>query len=312
MKRILVTGGHGFLGSHVVDRLCTKGYQDICVPRSHDFDLRKRDEVNRLLRCTQPDVIIHLAANVGGIGFNQQQPGRLFYENIIMGAEMIDAAKDENIGKFVLVSSTCAYPKNPPVPFKEEDLWNGFPEETNAGYGIAKKAVMLQGQLYRQQYGLNVICVVPTNLYGERDNFDPGSSHVIPALIKKCVEAKRNGADHIEMWGDGSATRDFLYVGDCATAVVDAMEQYNGADPINLGSGAEVAMHDLVNTIKEATGFEGSIVYDTSRPNGQPRRVLDVSKAISAFGFRAKTPLEEGIKKTVEWYVKTTDINQQL
>ena len=226
-----------------------------------------------------------------------------------MGAEMVDAAHKFGIKKLVLVGSTCAYPKTPPVPFKEEDLWNGYPEETNAGYGIAKKVVMLQGQLYRQQYGLNAISLVPTNLYGEYDNFNPGSSHVIPAIILKCMDAKRKGLDHIEVWGTGSATRDFLYAGDCAEAIVLAAETYNEDQPLNIGSGREVAMRDLVEIIKEATGFEGRTVYDTAKPDGQPRRVLDVTKAKIALGFSASTTLEEGIRKAVAWYAKNSDSN---
>ena len=308
MKTVFVTGGHGFLGKHVMKRLKDSGY-DACTYTSAQCDLRVRRDIDAALDVIQPDTVMHLAARVGGIGFNQQQPGRLLYENLIMGAEMVDAAHKFGIKKLVLVGSTCAYPKTPPVPFKEEDLWNGYPEETNAGYGIAKKVVMLQGQLYRQQYGLNAISLVPTNLYGEYDNFNPGSSHVIPAIILKCMDAKRKGLDHIEVWGTGSATRDFLYAGDCAEAIVLAAETYNEDQPLNIGSGREVAMRDLVEIIKEATGFEGRTVYDTAKPDGQPRRVLDVTKAKVALGFNASTNLEEGIRKAVAWYAKNSDSN---
>ena len=308
MNTVFVTGGHGFLGKHVMKRLLDSGY-DAFTYTSAQCDLRVRRDIDAALDVIQPDTVIHLAARVGGIGFNQQQPGRLLYENLIMGAEMVDAAHKFGIKKLVLVGSTCAYPKTPPVPFKEEDLWNGYPEETNAGYGIAKKVVMLQGQLYRQQYGLNAISLVPTNLYGEYDNFNPGSSHVIPAIILKCMDAKRKGLDHIEVWGTGSATRDFLYAGDCAEAIVLAAESYNDNQPLNIGSGSEVAMRDLVEIIKRATGFTGSTVYDTNKPDGQPRRVLDVTKAKIALGFNSSTPLEEGIRKAVEWYAKNSDSN---
>ena len=308
MNTVFVTGGHGFLGKHVMKRLLVSGY-DACTYTSAECDLRQRRDIDAALDTLQPDTVIHLAARVGGIGLNQQQPARLIYENLVMGAEMVDAAHKFGIKKLVLVGSTCAYPKTPPVPFKEEDLWNGYPEETNAGYGIAKKVVMLQGQLYRQQYGLNAISLVPTNLYGEYDNFNPGSSHVIPAIILKCMDAKRKGLDHIEVWGTGSATRDFLYAGDCAEAIVLAAETYNEDQPLNIGSGREVAMRDLVEIIKEATGFEGRTVYDTAKPDGQPRRVLDVTKAKAALGFSASTSLEEGIRKAVAWYAKNSDSN---
>jgi GDP-L-fucose synthase len=307
-KRVVVTGGSGFLGSHVVEKFKYMG-STVLVPTVEGYDLRRRENISHMLKDMQPQVIIHLAAVCGGIGANMAQPARFFYDNLVMGAELIDMANTYGIEKFVQVGTVCAYPKNPPLPFKEEDLWNGYPEETNAPYGLAKKALLVQCQAYRAQYGMNAIYLLPVNLYGERDNFDLHSSHVMPALIRKCFEAKLKGADSITVWGTGKASREFLYAGDCAEALYLATERYNSPEPINLGSGSEVTMRDLVELIKKAVGFEGKIVYDSSKPDGQPRRCLDVSKAISAFGFRARTSLEEGIRKTVEWYTTNHSSN---
>ena len=307
-KRVVVTGGNGFLGSHVVAKFKSMGHE-VLVPKQEDYDLRRRYNIERMLYTMSPQIIIHLAAVCGGIGANMKSPAKFLYDNLVMGAELIDMANSYGIEKFVQVGTVCAYPKAPPLPFKEEDLWNGYPEESNAPYGLAKKILLTQCQAYRAQYGMNAIYLLPVNLYGERDNFDLQSSHVMPALIRKCSEAKKLGADSITVWGTGTASREFLYAGDCAEALYLATEKYNGADPINLGSGAEVSMRDLVELIKKAVGFEGKVIYDASKPDGQPRRVLDVSKAIQAFGFRARTSLEDGIKKTVEWYAKSPHSN---
>jgi len=299
--RIVVTGGAGFLGSYVVSRLKEKGYE-VFIPRSADYDLRRCYAVHKMYNTLRPDVVIHLAARSGGIGINQKQPGRFLYDNLTMGLEMIEAAQECGLKKFVQVGTVCAYPKFTPVPFKEEDLWKGYPEETNAPYGLAKKMLLVQCQAYRQQYGLNAIYLIPVNLYGPRDNFDPSNSHVIPALIRKCVEAKQRGDSYISVWGTGSASREFLYADDCACAIIDAMEQYNGADPINIGNGSEITMSDLVTVIKKAVGYSGHTVWDATKPDGQPRRCLDTSKAEALFGFRAATSFEDGIRKTVSWY----------
>lgn len=309
MKKVFVTGGAGFLGKHVMRHLLDSGY-DAFTYRSSQCDLRQRRDIDAALDITQPDVVIHLAAVCGGIGANQKEPGRFFYDNMVMGLEVIEAARKFGVEKFVQVGTVCSYPKFTPVPFKEEDVWNGYPEETNAPYGIAKKALMVQCQAYRQQYGFNAVCLIPVNLYGPGDNFDPDSSHVIPALIKKCVEAKESRTDSIELWGTGSASREFLYVDDCAEAIRKVVEEYNGADPVNLGSGKEIVITDLVTLIADTVGFKGTVVFDKTKPDGQPRRCLDTTKAMDAFGFKAKTELAEGIKKTVEWYIKTIDLNK--
>jgi GDP-L-fucose synthase len=301
MSKIVVTGGTGFLGTHVVKKLRERGF-NVDVPQHANHDLRHRNEIQAMFRMYEPDIVIHLAAVCGGIGANQKSPGKFFYDNLIMGLEMIDVARDRGVEKFVQVGTVCAYPKHTPVPFKEEDIWNGYPEETNAPYGIAKKALLVQCQAYRQQYGMNAIYLVPVNLYGPGDNFDAFTSHVIPALIKKCVDAKKHHDDGIVVWGTGAASREFLYVEDCAEAIVLATEKYNGAEPVNIGSGSEIVMRDLVEVIKKATGFEGSTIYDASKPDGQPRRCLDTSRAEKAFGFKASTSFEEGIRKTVAWY----------
>ncbi len=301
-SRVLVTGGRGFLGSHVVEELRRRGYRDVFAPGSREYDLTKTDAAVRIVGDTRPDVIIHLAAVVGGIGANRENPGRFFYENLMMGAELMEQARLHGVGKFVAVGTVCAYPKFTPVPFKEDDLWNGYPEETNAPYGLAKKMLLVQGQAYRQQYGFNSIYLLPVNLYGPRDSFDPAKSHVIPALIKKCVDAIEAGADAIEVWGTGSASREFLYVEDCARAIVLAMERYEKPDPVNVGAGREIKVKDLVELIARLTGFAGKIVWDATKPDGQPRRCLDVSRAERELGFRATTDFVEGLRKTIEWY----------
>jgi GDP-L-fucose synthase len=301
-KRVLVTGGAGFLGSFVVEKLQARGCQNISVPRRRDYDLTQINAVQRVFHDAQPDIVIHLAAVVGGIGANRMNPGKFFYENAIMGLQLIEAARRANVEKFVAIGTICAYPKLTPVPFREEDLWNGYPEETNAPYGLAKKMMLVQCQAYREQYGFNSIFLLPVNLYGPCDNFDLETSHVIPALIRKCLEAKARGGDHIVAWGDGSPTREFLYVEDAAEGILLAAERYNNSEPVNLGSGMEVTIKDLVGTIARLTGYNGQIKWDTSRPNGQPRRALEISKAERLFGFKAKIQLEEGLKKTIEWY----------
>jgi len=302
--RYLVTGGAGFLGSHICARMLAGGVAegDLFVPRIEDFDLTQPEAVERLYRQSKPDVVIHLAAQVGGIGANQANPGRYFYSNMAMGLHLIEGARVHAIKKFVQIGTICAYPKFTPVPFKEEDLWNGYPEETNAPYGIAKKALLVMCQAYRQQYGMNAVYLLPVNLYGPRDNFDPASSHVIPALIRKCVEAKRAGADHITAWGTGSASREFLYVDDAAEGVVLAAQKYNDADPVNLGAGREITIKDLTVLVARLSGFKGGIVWDPSKPDGQPRRCLDTTRARERFGFTAKTKLEDGLAKTIAWY----------
>jgi GDP-L-fucose synthase len=300
--KVLVTGGAGFLGSHVVDKLRSRGH-DVVVPRSRDYDLRKREGVHRVL-AHNPDVVIHLAAVCGGIGANQKRPADFFYDNLVMGANMIDLSCQLGVKKFIQVGTVCSYPKHCPVPFKEEDLWNGHPEETNAPYGIAKRALLTMCQAYRAQYGFNAVYLIPVNLYGPRDNFNPETSHVIPALIKKCVDAKRNGESEITVWGDGSATREFLYVEDAADAIVAATEKYDGGEPVNIGSGVEFTILELTHRIAGIVGFEGAIRFDASKPNGQPRRCLEVSKAWDLFGFASRTPLGEGLRKTVEWYLQ--------
>ena len=302
--RYVITGGAGFLGSHLQANLHSRGVKpsDIFVPTIEEFDLTKPESVERLYRQTQPETVIHLAAQVGGIGANRENPGRYFYANLAMGLHLIEGARLHGLKKFVQIGTICAYPKFTPVPFKEEDLWNGYPEETNAPYGIAKKALMVMCQAYRQQYGLNAIYLLPVNLYGPRDNFDLASSHVIPALIRKCVEAKRAKADHITAWGTGSASREFLYVEDAAEAIVLATEKYNDPEPVNLGSGREITIKALTELIAKLAGFQGKIIWDPTKPDGQPRRCLDTTRAKERFGFVAKTAFEDGLQKTIAWY----------
>ncbi|MFF2157538.1 GDP-L-fucose synthase family protein [Paenibacillus chitinolyticus] len=300
--RIVVTGGAGFLGSHVVDKLKQKGYQNIYVPRSAEYDLIHEADIKRMFEDMKPSIIIHLAAVVGGIGANRLNPGKYFYENLMMGTQLIEESRKNNLEKFVAIGTICAYPKFTPVPFREEDLWIGFPEETNAPYGLAKKMMLVQSQAYREQYNFNSIYLLPVNLYGPRDNFDLETSHVIPALIRKCIEAKNSNLDEIVVWGTGKATREFIYVDDAAEAIILAMENYNSSEPVNIGSGYEISIRDLVETIARLTEFEGKITWDSDKPDGQPRRCLDITKAQNEFGFLAKTKFEEGLKKTIEWY----------
>ena len=302
-RRVLVTGGAGFLGSHVVDRLARMGCGDVFVPRKSSYDLTQQEAAVRLLQDTRPEVVLHLAAEVGGIGANRDSPGRFFYANMAMGLNLIEEARATGVPRFVQVGTICAYPKFTPVPFREDELWNGFPEETNAPYGIAKKALLVQLQAYRAQYGFDGIYLLPVNLYGPRDNFDPASSHVIPALIRKMVEARDAGVSQVEIWGTGSASREFLFVDDCARAILLAAEHCQGPDPINIGTGEEITIRDLVDLIAAIVGFEGRLVYDPSKPDGQPRRCLDISRAEEEFGFRARVSLEEGLRSTTDWYL---------
>lgn len=301
-RSVLVTGGAGFLGQRVVARLDTASAAHVVAPRSRDYDLRSIDGISRVLRDSQPNMVIHLAAVVGGIGANRENPGRFFYENAIMGIQLMEQARLAGVGKFVTVGTVCSYPKFTPVPFHEDDLWSGYPEETNAPYGLAKKMLLVQGQAYREQYGFNVIHLIPVNLYGPGDNFNPASSHVIPALIKKAINARDIGASHIDVWGTGTASREFLYVDDAAEAIVLAAERYQGAEPVNLGVGHEITIRELTETIVALTGFTGEIRWDTSKPDGQPRRALDTSRAREGFGFVAKTSFEEGLRRTIAWY----------
>jgi GDP-L-fucose synthase len=302
-KRVWVTGGAGFLGSFLVEGLKRRGAGDIFAPRSREYDLREIEDVRSALKELRPDIIIHAAARVGGIGANREHPADFFYDNLMMGIQLMHESYRSNVGKFVALGTVCAYPKHTPVPFREADLWDGYPEETNAPYGLAKKMLLVQSQAYRQQYGFNSIYLLPVNLYGPRDNFDPASSHVIPALIRKCVEAKEQGAPSITVWGDGSPTREFLYVEDAAEGILLAAEKYNAPEPVNLGSAHEISIRDLVELIAQLTGFEGQLVWDTSKPNGQPRRKLDTSRAQKEFGFVSQTRFEDGLRKTIDWYV---------
>lgn len=303
-KRILLTGGTGFLGSCLVEKLKVCGCKDIFVPQSKDYDLVQMDAVKRVYKDAKPDIVIHLAGKVGGIGINKKEPGKFFYDNLIMGTQMMEIGRQVGIEKFVTLGTVCCYPKFTRVPFKEEGLWNGYPEETNAPYGLAKKMLLVQSQAYRQQYGFSSIFLMPVNLYGPGDNFDPDSSHVIPALIKKCFDAIKKSKDEILVWGSGKSTREFLYVEDAAEGIVLATERYNKSEPINLGSGFEISIKDLVNFIADLTGFKGKIVWDKTKPDGQPRRCLDTTKASKEFGFKAKTKFEKGLEKTIEWYKK--------
>ena len=305
----MVTGGGGFLGSRVVARLRQRGAGDVVVPRSSEIDLTERAGCRRAVQGAR--TVIHLAARVGGIGFNRENPATLFYDNLMMGAQMMEEARLNGVEKFVAVGTVCAYPKFTPVPFSEDELWNGYPEETNAPYGLAKKMLLVQAQAYRQQYGFNAIYLLPVNLYGPGDNFDPRSSHVIPALIRKIWSAKASGQKSVEVWGDGSASREFLYVDDAAEAIVLATERYDGSDPVNVGAGREIAIKDLVGVLCEIIGYRGRIAWDTSKPNGQPRRCLDVSRAEREFGFRARTDLEEGLRRTVEWWAEQSGSAQE-
>jgi GDP-L-fucose synthase len=300
--KIVITGGAGFLGGVVVDRLKNAGYTNLFVPRRKEYDLTHEADVDRLYADAKPDVVLHMAAEVGGIGANRDNPGRYFFANMAMGLHLIESARKRGLKKFVQIGTICAYPKFTPVPFKEDDLWNGYPEETNAPYGVAKKALLVMCQGYRQQYGLNAVYVLPVNLFGPRDNFDLHTSHVIPALIRKCVEAKRRGDKEIVAWGTGSASREFLYVDDCTEGVVAALEKYDGPEPINLGSGREITIKALTELVAKLARFEGKITWDTSKPDGQPRRCLDVTRAERVLGFRARTTLEDGLAKTIEWY----------
>jgi GDP-L-fucose synthase len=301
-KKILITGGAGFFGSHIVNQLLQKGVlkENIQIPRSRDVDLRKWENCVNVVKDT--DIVIHLAAKVGGIGFNQDYPAQLFYDNAIMGIQMIEAARQAGVEKCVIVGTICAYPKFTPVPFKEDDLWKGYPEETNAPYGLAKKMLLVQSQAYRQQYGFNSIYILPVNLYGPGDNFDPASSHVIPALIKKFIDAKRDNKPFVDVWGTGNASREFLYVDDAARGIILASERYNKPEPVNLGAGFEITIRDLVALIHELTEYAGEIHWDTTKPDGQPKRSLDVSRAKHEFGFEVQMPFREGLKKTIAWY----------
>ena len=300
-KRVVVTGGSGFLGRYVVEGLRARGAA-VTAPRKRDYDLVHLEAVQALLADARPQVIIHLAARVGGIGANREHPAEFFYENLMMGVQLMHEAWRAGVSKFVAIGTVCAYPKFTPVPFHEDDLWNGYPEETNAPYGLAKKMLLVQAQAYRQQYGWDAVFLLPVNLYGPRDNFDPASSHVIPALIKKCVDAQASGADEIVVWGDGSPTREFLYVADAADGIRLAAERYADAEPVNLGSAFEISIHDLVTTIARLTGFTGQITWDTTKPNGQPRRKLDTRRAEALFGFHSRTDFEAGLRQTIEWY----------
>ncbi len=301
-QKVVVTGGAGFLGKAVVNELQQRGCSRIFVPRQKNYDLCDAKAIDRLLKKIHPDMIIHLAAVVGGIGANRENPGKFFYENLMMGVQLMEHARLAGIQKFVAVGTICAYPKFTPVPFKEKDLWNGYPEETNAPYGLAKKMLLVQAQAYRQQYGFNAIYLLPVNLYGPGDNFSPDSSHVIPALIKKCIDAKNNHEPAITVWGTGKPTREFLYVDDAARAIVLAAERYDQNEPVNIGNGAEISIKDLVGLIAKMTGFKGKINWDHSKPDGQPRRCLDVKRAQREFDFRAKIPLMQGLRKTIKWY----------
>jgi GDP-L-fucose synthase len=300
-KRVCVTGGAGFLGSFVVEKLQASG-AEVFIPKIEDYDLVQLEAIRRMLADARPDMIIHLAAKVGGIGANRERPAEFFYDNLMMGVQLMHESWKAGVGKFVAVGTVCAYPKFTPVPFEESNLWNGYPEETNAPYGLAKKMLLVQSQSYRQQYGFNSIFLLPVNLYGPRDNFDPASSHVIPALIRKCIEATVSSEKQIVVWGDGSPTREFLYVEDAAEGILLAAERYNDSETVNLGSAFEISIRDLVETISRLTGFEGEIVWDTTKPNGQPRRKLDISRARNFFGFESKTAFEEGLERTIGWY----------
>ncbi len=301
-KRITITGGKGFLGKHLIAAFQERGYAHLSVADLPEYNLIRLEDVRRLYAETKPDIVVHLAARVGGIGFNRDNPATLFYDNIMMGVQLIHEGYLSGIRKFVALGTICAYPKFTPVPFKEENVWDGYPEETNAPYGLAKKMMLVQSQAYRQQYGFNSIFLLPVNLYGPGDNFDPASSHVIPALIRKCVDARLKGDKEIEVWGTGKATREFFYVEDAARGIVLATEKYDKSEPVNLGAGFEISIRDLVGLIVELTGFQGRVVWDASKPDGQPRRMLDTSKAAAEFGFRAGTDFREGLRKTIDWY----------
>ncbi len=302
-KRICVTGGAGFLGTHLIQDIKVRGATQIFIPTIEEYNLVDPDAISKMLDISEPDIIIHLAAHVGGIGANREHPAEFFYDNLMMGVQLLHQAYERGVEKFVAIGTVCAYPKFTPVPFKEDDLWIGYPEETNAPYGLAKKMLLVQSQAYREQYGYNSIFLLPVNLYGPGDNFDPKSSHVIPALIRKCVEAKENGDREIIVWGDGSPTREFIYVSDVARGIALATELYNESEPVNIGSGFEISIKDLVEKIAEITGFDGELVWDTSKPNGQPRRALDTSRAKEKFGFVASTDFELGLRNTIDWFL---------
>ena len=306
-KRVVITGGHGFLGSFVAEKIRQRGCRELFLPRRPQYDLRKKEGVTQLFQDAHPHLFIHLAAVVGGIGANRQHPGKFFYENAIMGLHVIECARRYGTDKLVCMGTVCSYPKFTPIPFKEEDLWAGYPEETNAPYGLAKKMLLVQLQAYRLEYGFNGIYLVPVNLYGTRDNFDPETSHVIPALIRKCVDARDSGAPNILIWGTGAATREFLYVEDAAEAIVLAAEKYNKAEPVNLGSGEEISIRDLVFQIKESVGYDGAVEWDNTKPDGQPRRCLDTTRALREFGWRAQTTFREGLDRTIAWFLENYD-----
>ena len=301
-KRIMVTGGSGFLGQYLVEKLKQEDCGDIFIPRSAQYDLRRQEAIDRAFDDSKPEIVIHLAAVVGGIGANRERPGEFFYDNLMMGTQLMETARLRGVEKFVGISTICSYPKFAPIPFREADIWDGYPEETNAPYGLAKKMMLVQGHAYRQQYGFNAIHLIPVNLYGSKDNFDPRSSHVIPAIIKKCFDAIENGDEELVVWGDGTPTREFLHVEDAAGAIVLATKRYDGPEPVNIGSSFEISIRELVEIIAQETGFMGEIVWDTTKPNGQPRRKLDVSRAEAEFGFRAKTDFRSGIRQVIEWY----------
>lgn len=311
-KRVVVTGGAGFLGSFLVEHLRAKDCRAIVVPRSKDYDLVEMDAVRRLYADAKPDVVIHLAARVGGIGANQANPGRFFYDNLMMGTQLIEVGRQLGVKKFVAIGTICAYPKYAPIPFKEDDLWAGFPEETNAPYGLAKKMMLVQSQAYRQQYGFNSIVLFPVNLYGPRDNFDLETSHVIPALIRKCAEAQQKGNPEIVLWGDGTPTREFLYVEDAAEGILLAAEQYNDSRPLNLGTGEEISIKNLAGIIAAEVGFHGRILWDPTKPNGQPRRCLDISRIKQTIGFQPTHSLRDGLKKTIQWYRANLDALREV